>query len=184
MRTRSRRPFAVTGAVALVLATATGGAVAQTDAGTYRAASELNIRAAPSTDAAIIGVIPPSGRVFVSGCDAFGWCRIRYQDIDGWSARQLLVRTGDLPADAFTLRFQTPAAAAIGPAGGVRELSGRVTPGTPCGLLRTDDGREFPVVGNLPYGAATPVRVLGEEIATEACGTGTALAVLHVRIAP
>jgi len=179
LRPGSRRGFAL--ALPLALALAPGSAFAQADAGTYRATGELNIRAAPSTEAAIIGIIPPSGRVAVSSCDAFGWCQIRYENIDGWAARQLLVRTGALPADAFSLRFGPPAAAAD-PTEGVQELVGRVTPGAPCAVLRTDDGRELAVIGNVPFDAATLLRLFGEEIATDACGTGTALAILHVRI--
>ncbi|MGV8840746.1 MAG: SH3 domain-containing protein [Bauldia sp.] len=182
MRAPSARAFATALAVALVLAAAPATAQEQAEAGTYRAANELNVRAAPSPDAAIVGVIPPAGRVAVSGCDAFGWCRVRFESLDGYAARQFLVRTGDLPADAFTLRFATPAVDAAAPADGVRAFTGRVTPGMPCAILEADDGREYPVVGNVPFDAAAPLRILAEEVATDLCGTGVALAILHVRL--
>jgi len=157
-------------------------ALAQADAGLYRAASELNIRSAPSVTAELVGVIPPEGRVAVSGCDAFGWCEVRYENLGGWAARQFLVRLGDLPADAVPLALGSPTPQPAEQTGAVVELVGVVTPGLPCAILRTGDDEEHAILGNVPFGPADSLRVLGEIVATEACGGDTALAVLHVRI--
>ncbi len=175
---RARRAIAT----ALILALLPALAAAQADgAGFYRASSELNIRSGPSVAAELLGIIPPEGRVAVSGCDAFGWCQVRYENIDGWAARQFLVRTGDLPVDAFSLRFEPPTAPAAGD-GAMIEVIGLLTPGVPCATLRTNDGEEFAVIGNVPFVPADTLRVLGERIATNACGTDAALAVLYVRV--
>ncbi|MCW5717096.1 MAG: SH3 domain-containing protein [Bauldia sp.] len=176
----SRRVWGVAAALALVLLPAS--AIAQTDAGIYRAASELNLRAGPTTGAAILGVIAPSARVEVSNCDAFGWCAVRYQDLEGWAARQFLVRTGDLPAEASATPAETGEAGTI-EAGANTEVAGILTPGTPCATLRADDGTEFAIIGNVPFSPADPIVILGRTVATDACGNGTTLAVLHVRIA-
>jgi uncharacterized protein YraI len=167
---------------AVLLALVPAAAVAQADAGTYRASSELNVRAAPSIGAELIGVIPPSGRVTVFTCDLFGWCQVQYQDLQGWAARQFLVRTGDLPADTFARRFGSPPAVptATGPTAAI-EVTGRLVARAPCATVRTEDGTEYPLVGNVPFNSVD-VRIVGQQIATDACGTATALVVFHVRI--
>lgn len=157
-------------------------AVAQTDAGLYRAASELNIRSGPSITAELIGVIPPDGRVAVSACDAFGWCEVRFGNIDGWAARQFLVRTGDLPADGVPLRAGPPTPEPAEEVGAVVEMAGVVMHGTPCATLRTGDETEYAILGNVPFGPGDALRVLVEVVATDACGGDRALAVLHVRL--
>lgn len=163
------------------MAVGPGIAGAQTDAGTYRAASELNIRAAPSIGAELLGVIPPGGLVAVSACDAFGWCEVRYEAIDGWAARQFLVRTGDLPPDAFVLRFGAPTAP-VAEIGAIVEVTGNIEPRAPCATLETDAGETFAIVGNVVFDPAQTLLVLAETIAGDACGTDAALAILHVRI--
>lgn len=169
---------------AAILMLAPAVALAQTDAGTYRASSELNVRAAAGIQAELLGVIPSAGTVTVFRCDAFGWCQVQYQDLQGWAARQFLVRTGDLPPDALTLRVGSPAETLEADvAGGPIEVSGQLAAGTPCTTLLTEDGTEYALLGNVPFSPAAPVRVVGQAIATDACGTATALAVLYVRIA-
>jgi uncharacterized protein YraI len=45
----------------------------------------LNIRRGPSTSYAIIGRVPPDGRVFVQGRDTYGlWILVNYNGTLGW----------------------------------------------------------------------------------------------------
>lgn len=149
-------------------------------AGPYRSAIDLNVRVAPSIDAALVGVIPPSSRVDVLGCDDFGWCEVRYGDLAGWSARQFLVPITDLGPDAFVLRFgdeATPAPALF------VEGEGAVADGPLCMIFTGIDGRQFGLRGNVAPNHEAPVYLVGRPVVGETCGDLDLLDVLYARAA-
>ena len=48
--------------------------------------TDLNLRAGPGPQYEVIGVIPGSEKVDVSGClDASNWCQVSYNDTSGWA---------------------------------------------------------------------------------------------------
>jgi len=87
-------------------------ASAQDGAPTYRVAGvadddKLNIRSGPSSEHAIVGSIPPSGRGIRLTGNCGAWCPVHYNGLSGWvSGRYLAVETavapfvqrGDLPS--------------------------------------------------------------------------------------
>ncbi|MCA0922375.1 DUF1236 domain-containing protein [Pseudooceanicola nanhaiensis] len=72
----------VTLTTAGVLATTTA-AFAATDA---TAVTDLNLRAGPSTQSAVIGVIPNQSAVSITECYGTGeWCEVSYNGQEGWA---------------------------------------------------------------------------------------------------
>lgn len=60
--------------------------------------TSVRMRAAPSTDARVLGRVPAGRAVAVDGC-ARDWCRVRHAGRDGWMAERYL---RDRPALAAT----------------------------------------------------------------------------------
>lgn len=51
----------------------------------------LNVREYPTTDARIVGVIPPDGRgIVVSGERNGNWVFVRYRKVEGWVSRRFV----------------------------------------------------------------------------------------------
>ncbi|UHC17323.1 SH3 domain-containing protein [Methylobacterium currus] len=51
----------------------------------------LNVREYPTTDARIVGVIPPDGRGLVASGERSGnWVFVRYRKVEGWVSRRFV----------------------------------------------------------------------------------------------
>lgn len=55
------------------------------------AATDLNLRAGPGGDQAILAVIPANGEVMVDGClEAANWCQVTFEGTTGWAYGEYL----------------------------------------------------------------------------------------------
>ena len=62
------------------------------------ASTDLNLRAGPSVAYEIIGVIPASQPVTVDGClETSNWCRVSYEDVNGWASGDYLTAMVESP---------------------------------------------------------------------------------------
>lgn len=69
------------------------GAYAQSNVMAY---TDLNLRAGPGPQFAILGVIPANGEVEVEGClEVASWCKVQYDGIDGWASGDYLTTIVD-----------------------------------------------------------------------------------------
>ncbi|TGD94916.1 SH3 domain-containing protein [Methylobacterium nonmethylotrophicum] len=51
----------------------------------------LNVREYPTTDARIVGVIPPDGRGIIASGERNGnWVFVRYRKVEGWVSRRFV----------------------------------------------------------------------------------------------
>ena len=91
------------GAAALLLTTGIAAAA------TVVADAPLHIRSGPGIQYRVIGVIPDDGSAYSSGCQ-YGWCRVDYQGLRGWSSSAYL--TG--PAFAVAPPYYAPYYPGIG----------------------------------------------------------------------
>lgn len=102
------KTLAAVSATSLLLSTAAFGQTMEVAAGT-----DLNLRAGPGPQYAILDVIPAEAPVTVEGCLAEArWCSVTYEGQTGWAASDYLaVRSGDavavLSAPPATVTVQT-----------------------------------------------------------------------------
>lgn len=85
--------IALSAAVAGLVLSST--AYAQTTATAW---TELNLRSGPGANYDIIAVIPTSQSVTVEGClEESNWCRVSFEENNGWAAGDYLTATVDAP---------------------------------------------------------------------------------------
>jgi uncharacterized protein YraI len=56
--------------------------------------SDLNMRAGPGTDSPVIVTVPGGSTVDVLGCDASGWCSVRFRRFAGYMNQAYLGGSG------------------------------------------------------------------------------------------
>lgn len=122
-------------AASLLLA---GSAMAETTASAW---ADLNLRAGPSTEYAILAVIPATQSVTVDGClDQSSWCRVTYGAVNGWASGDYLTSMVQSPISANrerlavkTITYEKDPNAAVG--GGVAGAVAGAIVGGPVGAL-------------------------------------------------
>ncbi len=98
-------------AVALVaagLALGVGAGLAQERGDTLVVREALNLRAAPSADAAVLTVLPAGARVDVVATPNGEWAQVRYGGQSGYVARAYLADAPAGPSGAFSLNLPVP----------------------------------------------------------------------------
>jgi hypothetical protein len=109
---------------------------------TATAWTDLNLRAGPNTAYDIVSVIPASQSVVVEGClEESNWCRVTYDNVDGWASGNYLTAMVEAPIAAnrermavktITYEKKNPDATVGGAAAGA--VAGAVV-GGPVGAL-------------------------------------------------
>lgn len=72
--------------------------------------TDLNLRAGPGPQYAILGVIPANGEVMVEGClEAASWCKVNHAGMDGWASGDYLTTVVDeTPVAIYANRTKVP----------------------------------------------------------------------------
>lgn len=126
-------------------------------------ASNVNVRAGPSTLYPVIRTVP-SGTVFtILGQDASGtWLSVRFSDgTEGWIARFLTDFTGTVSIVSVPPAAQPPLAP---PATGTTDPNAAVVSGAANVNIRTGPSTAYPVIRTVPNG--TQLTVLGQDVTT------------------
>jgi len=56
--------------------------------------TDVNLRAGPGTDSPVVITVPAGSMVDVLGCDAGGWCSVRYGNFAGYMSQAYLGNAG------------------------------------------------------------------------------------------
>ena len=100
--------------------------------GTATVTTGLNLRAGPSTNDAVLAVMPAGATVTLTGNSASGFLSVRYNGIDGWAYADLLSTGGGTPVPAPS---PSPAPGGSGTATVTTGLNLRAGPGTNNAVL-------------------------------------------------